>query len=1161
MSQSFQPARRDFAAYYRLACLDGQAYQQRPLNGAIPVSFQGIVDGVLPKQTHEQMRQLRQDAKKAKLVDEETEPIPIVLQCASYVRAKDRAFQTDSSYPRELCALVAVGHVLPDDRIQIASQAPMIPRELLGPSDGLTLADLDQVDIYLAEHASKFEAATISWAQFTAILVQMRETLLEDRPEQEGYVSVDTVYLSLSVQPKGVVNTIVSAYDRLERLDKQDGTALFDRLVSLQSVVPAPLPSLISTAALRLGQMKSDFPLAAAQRDALSAAMSLQDGQVLALNGPPGTGKTTLLQSVVASRFVQAALHDLPAPLIVGASANNQAVTNILDSFNSGMQQQEGLTTRWLPRAHEGLGFGLFLASKSQEARTPHLTPTQFQELMHSPGLAQTEQFYLGQAGQVYPQIRASDASLSGTLSFLKKELAATVAKLQSWASLFADMTQLDPQACDSLEGLRTWHEKEQQFAQQSNRLDTIVLQWERIVADENWVQTLLARFGPFKRKRQAQVSLFLSQHAAVLRLDQANWEEMGHRIQQAREAVRQQQKACSQGAKLYERWLLETAPYQGAQSASPLTIRQLDELLDMTLRHTAFWLATHIFEARWIQEMSQTVWSGGSKGTGANKGERGVLQSLRLRAMLTPCMVSTFHSLPNHFSYISGREQSGAWVIHSLFNVIDLLIVDEAGQIAPEIAVGSFALAKQALVVGDTQQIEPVWSVPKLVDKANWNQCLWAGRASTEAWSDFAGQGLAASNGSLMQMAQRATAYSLGGDLPAGMYLFEHRRCVEPIIAYCNELCYQGVLIPKRAEQEFERQKLGLPAMGWAYVQGASKKIGHSRSNPVEAKVIARWIKENQSRLEDFYRKPIDEIVGVVTPFKAQMNEVRKACQELTLSSSLTVGTVHALQGAERHIVLFSTVYTLRDGNSYFFDRSPNMLNVAVSRARDSFLVFGDTQILNARTSKPSGILAKHLFRLDTNQVEVDPSWAPRSDLQAEGEGTVIRTLADHRQELRKAFEQAQQELIIVSPWITLDAIEQDDIVARLTQTKDRQLRCKVFYDASLSEGAQTGDTLARDRSMKAVALLEQAGATVYPLHNVHAKEVFVDDRYMLVGSFNWLSASRRGKWVRHEVSIRYEGPQVGQEKELELNALLSLQVKSATSLASPKRQAAEMV
>ncbi|MFC5977511.1 AAA domain-containing protein [Flavobacterium salmonis] len=77
-----------------------------------------------------------------------------------------------------------------------------------------------------------------------------------------------------------------------------------------------------------------------------------------------------------------------------------------------------------------------------------------------------------------------------------------------------------------------------------------------------------------------------------------------------------------------------------------------------------------------------------------------------------------------------------------------------------------------------------------------------------------------------------------------------------------------------------------------------------------------------------------------------------------------MQLGTVHALQGAERPIILFSMVYGKGDSATMFFDRDnkPNMLNVAVSRAKNNFIVFANTEILDKRSKAPSGILSNHL-------------------------------------------------------------------------------------------------------------------------------------------------------------------------------------------------------
>jgi hypothetical protein len=80
----------------------------------------------------------------------------------------------------------------------------------------------------------------------------------------------------------------------------------------------------------------------------------------------------------------------------------------------------------------------------------------------------------------------------------------------------------------------------------------------------------------------------------------------------------------------------------------------------------------------------------------------------------------------------------------------------------------------------------------------------------------------------------------------------------------------------------------------------------------------------------------------------------------------NIVVGTVHSLQGAERDVVIFSPVYDVNAAHSLFFDNDVNMLNVAVSRARNSFLVFGDMGIFRldrGHGKAPSAILAKYLF------------------------------------------------------------------------------------------------------------------------------------------------------------------------------------------------------
>ena len=56
-----------------------------------------------------------------------------------------------------------------------------------------------------------------------------------------------------------------------------------------------------------------------------------------------------------------------------------------------------------------------------------------------------------------------------------------------------------------------------------------------------------------------------------------------------------------------------------------------------------------------------------------------------------------------------------------------------------------------------------------------------------------------------------------------------------------------------------------------------------------------------------------------------------------------VTIGTVHRLQGAERPIVCFSLVEGPDQAGGSFIDRDASLLNVAVSRAKRSFIVFAN--------------------------------------------------------------------------------------------------------------------------------------------------------------------------------------------------------------------------
>ena len=65
----------------------------------------------------------------------------------------------------------------------------------------------------------------------------------------------------------------------------------------------------------------------------------MEDGEILAVNGPPGTGKTTLLQSLVANLYVERALKKEDPPV----DCKNFSIFHIVEMV-------QALPLRWRQR-------------------------------------------------------------------------------------------------------------------------------------------------------------------------------------------------------------------------------------------------------------------------------------------------------------------------------------------------------------------------------------------------------------------------------------------------------------------------------------------------------------------------------------------------------------------------------------------------------------------------------------------------------------------------------------------------------------------------------------------------------------------------------------------------------------------------------------------
>ncbi|KRE11488.1 hypothetical protein ASE66_23335 [Bosea sp. Root483D1] len=349
---------------------------------------------------------------------------------------------------------------------------------------------------------------------------------------------------------------------------------------------------------------------------------------------------------------------------------------------------------------------------------------------------------------------------------------------------------------------------------------------------------------------------------------------------------------------------------------------------------------------------------------------------------------------------------------------------------------------------------------------------------------------------------------------------------CLDEIIGFCNELCYKGTLQPMRGPA----QDGTLQPMGYVHIDGMAISAGGSRFNPHEAQTIAAWLAANAENLKARYGKRLEDIVGIVTPFGRQVREIRNACAAMGIDVGrlgMTIGTVHALQGAERDVVIFSPVYS-KHADGVFIDLSPSMLNVAVSRAKDAFLVFGDMDTLaSAPPGSPRSVLARFLSQDGANEMVFEvPS---RPDLSRGARGLqVLREAAEHDAFLLEAFASAQRKLCVISPWINSDTMKHAGFTEAIVSARARGAEVTIYADAHLTrERSRSG----QDMFAEAHESLAGLGATLHAVQQVHSKMIWADDALLAVGSFNWFSAHRTGEFARHETSVVYRGEHVSHE------------------------------
>jgi hypothetical protein len=1138
----------------------------------VSVNGEAIQAGCLDPETHERLRKLwdesRGDSRKRRnSAHGKEDPIPVLVgRCtAEPVSAKSRSREGDIVAPVWVPALVfADGALKPDPE-----HLPFIPRTLLAPSLSSAGVSAPPAIAEFEEYDEKIRKREINresdWGSRLRLAAQMFNEVAGHSMEEwlpQGWQRREPVIAIWNKEAGAETLLLPLVSDWVATGTLPGCLAILGECLS-GKIRPVPLPATTigPAASVQLGHV-GGRPLNRKQREAVRAVGVLGPAALQAVNGPPGTGKTSLLKTLIADAVVHAAAEGREPPQILITSTNNQAVRNAADD----LRVEEGgppERQRWVPGLDR---FALFVASRQGAANAKDLVLFDtVRTLVFSPVFQkeakalflerfvtwslQTGEGVNTPAPGLTPTLEEAVAALKAALTDQVDRIFAQTARIARAERFLTERESMQvavaaaqaeerdavagSDAAESAAGIEGTRVME---AERSRNAAILALR-ERAELHPLWIR-LLDIIPPLQTRRAAMLRAtaiamdLLPEGTPVPETLQDVYDAVDRTVSAGSKAARSAAATLKREAEA-KRGQAVQAGIRGRAIAADLAAGEsaLAELfaccskadqckpdappaevieaahrqLDTGARAAAFDLAMRLREAQFLLAAPEwdAAWS-----TRNVKARETRPQMLRALTYLVPCTVATVFKAADHFSCFDGQTS------HPLDLPVDLLIFDEAGQVLPELGLPLLGLARRAVAVGDIYQLEPITSFGEAAD----TQLLASASLTGDPASRLRRLGVNHTGGSVMRAFQAFTAWGDADTRTRGVMLTEHFRCRPSIIAYCNDLVYGGALVPQRSEGT----PIWVRPMAWAHVRGLAERRGTSWRNAPEAEVIAEWLARHRLDIEGASGQKFAEAVAIVTPFAAQAGTLREALARRVgeAARGTTIGTVHTLQGAQRHLIVFSPTVTLAasGGQAPFFDRGPNMLNVAVSRAQDAFVVIGDMALFDADAiHQHSGLLARHLMLTEANELsDVLPGLAA---LAPERAVERIEGLEAHRSLLASALRDAESSLLITSPFLTAAAIEADAISDRIRSAVDRKITVHVYT------GMRTGRDLNGDLAKVEQLRLAKAGAQVKVTGRVHAKTLVMDDKLVVEGSFNWLSATRDASMARKESSFAVRG------------------------------------
>lgn len=291
------------------------------------------------------------------------------------------------------------------------------------------------------------------------------------------------------------------------------------------------------------------------------------------------------------------------------------------------------------------------------------------------------------------------------------------------------------------------------------------------------------------------------------------------------------------------------------------------------------------------------------------------------------PVISTTFASFHGMF------RNMGAGSIANLF-------IDEAGQATPQSAVGAILRSKKVMAVGDPAQIPPVIPLSNglislIANKNNASEQIVNGDESVQTLVDSASR----------------FGYQKTEDEWIGMPLWVHRRCLDPMFSISNQISYAGQMVLADSMSQAGKG-------AWVDISG--------RSDDKFVQEQANWLKNEILRRASDGEVDTNNIY-VISPFKNVVTQLKQYLQTIGFPQK-NIGTVHTFQGKEAAIVYLVLGASFEEsGAASWAVSTPNLMNVAATRAKKEFYIVGDKKLYKSLNSE---VVIKTLSVLENTDI-----------------------------------------------------------------------------------------------------------------------------------------------------------------------------------------------